>query len=124
MNKSEKFADKVRSLTQLFAAGSVHTIGIDKYANVPTKAESTPGASLSDNLEEGLGISNTASQTIGKLFGYRKFLGTEPTECVVVGSSLEMRKILSRKRKWFVFVVSFKAIETGKVHTQEFDIIL
>lgn len=124
VNKSEQFAHKVRSLTQLFAAGSVHTIGIDKYDYVPAKADSTPGASLSDYVDDGLGISESASQTIGRLFGYKKFLGTEPTECVVIGSSLEMRNILSRKRKWFVFVVSFKETATDKVHKQEFDIIL
>jgi hypothetical protein len=50
---------------------------------------------------------------------------TETVEeyCKVTGSSLELRKILSRKRQWYVFVVSFQD-ESLVFHKQEFDIIL
>lgn len=110
MNKSEKFAKKIRCLMEMFHTGSVHTIGIDRYDLVKPKNNYISG--------------NNVTELIESSFGNKTFRGTEQVKSIVTGSSLEMRKMLSRNQKWFVFVVTFKATETGEVHKQEYDIIL
>lgn len=52
-----------------------------------------------------------------------KLLKTEEVYCEVAGSSLELRKALSRKKEWYVFTVSFRE-ESGVVHKRDFDIVL